>query len=115
MMMMMPLVQLFLVYCLVLIVAIGCLPIEKYRKPFVLFLSLTSLVSPNIKIIELLVLDSTQSQTELNWDKEAFGDSSEVPGVSETPRTASALHIYSLVLIFLRPYALQVNIFKGRI
>lgn len=74
-------------YCyLAAVYLVECLPIEKYRKfgtkrVFLLYEWL------NIFFLFKTVLDSTQSQTELNWDKEAFGDSAEVPGVSSVNKS----------------------------
>ena len=77
-------VAVFYCYITTIVYLVECLPIEKYckllRKKKITFCCCCG----NYCFILLFktVLDSTQSQTELNWDKEAFGDSAEVPGVS---------------------------------
>ncbi|CAF0783960.1 unnamed protein product [Brachionus calyciflorus] len=46
-------------------------------------LILIALIVPTILAVEKYLFDSTQYQGELNWDKEAFGDSLELPGWKE--------------------------------
>jgi hypothetical protein len=50
--------------------------------------------------VEKYVFDSTIFKTELNWNKQAFGDSNEIPGVSQNK-------------IFFPFYYLLISVFKS--
>lgn len=54
------------------------------KNTILLIISINSILTQVLGTpIEKFLFDSTQYQGELNWDKEAFGDSSELPGWKE--------------------------------
>ncbi len=59
------------------------MPITKFNAALFLLLVNLQNLSINCEPLENYLLDSTAYQGELNWDKQAFGDSNELPGWKE--------------------------------